>query len=80
MDRGICCCSKALRKHNSPIPPMFSIQSNGPRQVLVRNFTHEYDIHARWFASGVDGRDLEVLERVHCAVVTQQAKLIFPSD
>ena len=39
-------------------------------------------VHARWFTSRarVDGRDLEVLERVNCTVVTQQAKLIFPSD
>ena len=37
-------------------------------------------VHARWFTSRVDGRDLEVLERVDCTVVTQQAKLIFPSD
>ena len=37
-------------------------------------------VYARWFTSRVDGRDLEVLERVDCAVVTQQATLIFPSN
>ena len=37
-------------------------------------------VHARWFTSRVDGRDLEVLDTVQCTVVTQQVKLIFPSD
>ena len=69
MDSGIYRCSKALRKHNPSMPPFNAIY-----------IVYTAVVHARWFTSRVDGRDLEVLERVHCTVVTQQAKFIFPSD
>ena len=49
-----------------------------PCPLLMLYIVYTAMVHARWFTSRVDGR--EVLERVDCAVVTQQAKLIFPSD
>ena len=73
MDSGIYRCSKALRKHNTSMPPFNAIYPSMP-------MVYRAMVHTRWFTSGVDGRDLEVLERVDCTVVTQQAILIFPSD